>query len=467
MKKRLLSLFLSAVLSFSILGNPTILSAKAAAAPLSPAYSLYFLGLFKGAATNDDGTPVFALDRAPTRAEAVIMLIRLLGKETEAKQGSFKHPFNDVEDWAKPYVGYAYTNGLSNGTSETTYGSNETISAPQFITLVLRALGYKSGSDFQWDTSYKFSDSLGLTNGTYNADTKFLRGDAAAISYNALSQKLKGNTQTLLVNLYVNGIVSAGNIKAAGLESLVKGVPAPKSPFKGEEKAYLNCSSVPNFGAYFDIGYFQTSETTESNFSFYAYTYDKDATLKIDPDAISNYVKLLKKWGFEYTIPSKFTVKDGSVSGDIYYNKDIQILVSTIILTSGRSYIYIFISKNNTESPKYPAKTEIGYEKDTLVPDFGAFSGTIAYITGDVKLSRNYYYRPIDAAMNDPIYLSNYIALLNKWGFKKTLSLDRKVIDATFKGETYKKDSLEIFVGYYEYDQGYKIFCVGIAKSTT
>lgn len=101
------------------------------------------------------------------------------------------------------------------------------------------------------------------------------------------------------------------------------------------------------------------------------------------------------------------------------------------------------------------------------MPDFGAFSGTIAYITGDVKLSRNYYYRPIDAAMNDPIYLSNYIALLNKWGFKKTLSLDRKVIDATFKGETYKKDSLEIFVGYYEYDQGYKIFCVGIAKSTT
>ena len=68
---------------------------------------LYDIGLFSGTGTKADGSPEFDLDRVPTRNEAVTMLVRLLGKDEEAKNGSWDIPFDDVAEWAKPYVGYA------------------------------------------------------------------------------------------------------------------------------------------------------------------------------------------------------------------------------------------------------------------------------------------------------------------------------------------------------------------------
>lgn len=162
----------------------------------SPQYTaakkLYAKGLFQGTGTDGDGNPVFDLDRTPTRAEAVTMLVRLLGKEDEAKAGTWTTPFTDVAEWAKPYVGYAYANGLTTGTGATTFGSNTAVNASQYLTFVLRALGYESGTDFQWDKAWELSDKIGLTSGEYNADTSgFTRGDVAIISYTSLSVKPK------------------------------------------------------------------------------------------------------------------------------------------------------------------------------------------------------------------------------------------------------------------------------------
>ena len=43
-----------------------------------------------------------------------------------------------MADWAKPFVGYAYANGLTAGTSATTFGGNDLISAVQYITFARR-----------------------------------------------------------------------------------------------------------------------------------------------------------------------------------------------------------------------------------------------------------------------------------------------------------------------------------------
>ena len=166
------------------------------------ANALYELGLFQGTAENADGTPVFDLDRAPTRAEAVTMLVRLLGGEDAALAGDWDTPFTDVPEWAEPYVGYAYGKGLTDGTGETTFGSGSSVTAAQYITFVLRALGYESGSDFEWDKAWELSDEIGLTGGEYGASTaSFLRGDVAVISYDALSCTLKDSDVTLLDTL--------------------------------------------------------------------------------------------------------------------------------------------------------------------------------------------------------------------------------------------------------------------------
>jgi len=127
--KRFLSFILVIVMLCCMI--PTAFAASSEA--IAAADTLYALGLFKGTGTDANGKPIYDLDRAPTRHEAVTMLVRILGKEEEAKSGTWDMPFTDVAEWAKPYVGYAYAHGLTSGTSETTFDGDSTITASQFL----------------------------------------------------------------------------------------------------------------------------------------------------------------------------------------------------------------------------------------------------------------------------------------------------------------------------------------------
>lgn len=192
--------------------------AFAASTANDAANALYELGLFGGVGTNANGTPNFDLNRAPTRQEAVTMLVRLLGKESEATRGNWETPFTDVADWAKPYVGYAYTNSLAFGTDDTIFGGDTQVSASQYLTFVLRALGYDSSTDFAWDSAWTLSDELGLTNGEYGSGNTFLRADIAKISYDAMNMKLKGKDQTLIQALVNDGAVESTKATAQGFD---------------------------------------------------------------------------------------------------------------------------------------------------------------------------------------------------------------------------------------------------------
>jgi hypothetical protein len=222
MIKKILSFLLTLTIVFALSG--VSLAATAANEP-DPQYLstiLYQLGLFRGTGTNSDGTPKFELERGLTRSEAITMLVRLLGEESYALSETYETPFTDVEDWAKPYVGYAYEMGLTNGTSASSFGGKDTVTANQYITFVLRALGYTSGREFSWETPWTLSDPLGLTKGQYNAISKFLRADTAIISYNALAQTNKNNSTPLLKSLVDGGAVTAEAVKATYMEHLLR-----------------------------------------------------------------------------------------------------------------------------------------------------------------------------------------------------------------------------------------------------
>ncbi|NLD87238.1 MAG: hypothetical protein GX633_03155, partial [Clostridiales bacterium] len=69
----------------------------------TPKYTKYAdalkaMGLFRG--TNSG----YELDRAATRVEAIVMLIRILGEENNALSFKGTHPFTDVPSWANCYV---------------------------------------------------------------------------------------------------------------------------------------------------------------------------------------------------------------------------------------------------------------------------------------------------------------------------------------------------------------------------
>ena len=198
--KRILSLLLTMIL---VLGAIPVTAFGASAEKTAAADTLYDLGLFSGTGTDTNGKPIYDLDRAPTRNEAITMLVTLLGKKEEAMAKTWTTPFTDVAAWAKPFVGYAYANGLTSGTSKTTFGGNDPITVSQYLTFVLKVLGYKVGPDFQWNKAWELSDDIGLTDGRYDASTTaFTRGDVVLISEKALSTKLKGSNVMLMRKLY-------------------------------------------------------------------------------------------------------------------------------------------------------------------------------------------------------------------------------------------------------------------------
>ena len=161
------------------------------------AQSLNAFGLFSGTGTDAQGNPIYELDRQPTRQEAITMLVKLVGGAEESSKGGWITPFTDVDDWAKNWVGYAYAKGLTAGTSLTTFGASEKTTAAQFLTFVLKALGYDANSDFSWDNAWPLAEQVGLSKGEYNAQTTFTRGDMAIISYRALSSMMKGTMTPL------------------------------------------------------------------------------------------------------------------------------------------------------------------------------------------------------------------------------------------------------------------------------
>lgn len=218
MKRRLFGICLLCIMMMCATAT-TVHAADAEA--YNAADVLYDLGLFSGTGTKADGTPDFDLDRAPTRHEAVTMLVSLLGKREEALAGEWETPFTDVADWAKPFVGYAYENGLTSGTSATTYSGDAPLTAAQYFTFVLKALGYETGTDFQWDKSFEFAAQIGLTDGRYANAKDFLRGDVTIVSRNAMDAKMKGSNQNLAEELISEGVFTAKEYKSTVESPLV------------------------------------------------------------------------------------------------------------------------------------------------------------------------------------------------------------------------------------------------------
>lgn len=157
------------------------------------ASSLKTLGLFRGSDTAyGEG---FDLEKAPTRMEALIMLIRLLGEEDAALRCTASHPFTDVPAWANAYAAYAYSMGYSNGMSAAVFGTTVAASAEMYTEFLLRALHYSSVAQTDITDAPERAYSAGvLTAGEVTAlrtDT-FLRADVVYLSYYALETNVSG-----------------------------------------------------------------------------------------------------------------------------------------------------------------------------------------------------------------------------------------------------------------------------------
>lgn len=174
------------------------------------AQMLYDLGLFKG---TDKG---FALEKSMTRAEASVMLTRLLGAEKTALAGNWKHPFTDVPQWADKYVGWLYQNGLTKGVSATLYGSQRNVTCGQYCIFLTRA---HLDADSYQGTAFVDNDEVRQTD-----EEGFIRGDAVSLSARLLSTNYAKNgdesDRSVAEKLIDDGVFTAEQFKNASWDVL-------------------------------------------------------------------------------------------------------------------------------------------------------------------------------------------------------------------------------------------------------
>lgn len=241
-------------------------------------YKYYAAGLWeKGLMLGTNG--VFYLENPITRVEGIFLVLRILGMESAAKSANLACPFEDVPTWGQANVAYAAVKGIVNGYSATEFGAKDMMTANQYLTFILRALGYsdKKG-DFVWNRAAEKAFEIGLIGETckeqYMRSNLFLRDDAAMITARAtFDVKTK------------NGVYLADSLKfSKSLGDVPFATLAEKEGKEKEQKdaeellanvSYYDGFSVPDY-AYLDTAAEKNIITEESDKYFLAYSASKN-----------------------------------------------------------------------------------------------------------------------------------------------------------------------------------------------
>ncbi len=140
-----------------------------------------------------------------TREDAVLLLLRLLGKDEEAKKPNGKCPFKDVKEGSYYYnqLTYAEKHGIAAGIGNSKFGVGDIVTEKQMLAFTLRSLGYK---DTKWDKVVGKANELGLTDGLIvQAKSDMIRAKAFDYMLASLDVKIKGTDKKLGEKLGLKG----------------------------------------------------------------------------------------------------------------------------------------------------------------------------------------------------------------------------------------------------------------------
>lgn len=202
--KRALSLALASVM---LLGMMVVGTSAAAYPDVDSQDNLEAIEVLKavGVMTGDNNGN-FNPDANVTRNEMAVILCTLLGL---TPGGS--HPFNDVPEWAAPYVAACYNNGIIAGVSATQFNGDASVTAVQAGLMTMKPLGYFGhAGEFADDwkiATVKQADKIDLYKGI-NAytDQNMNRNDVAQMVLNALECTIQVVTEEGGMSVDGNGI---------------------------------------------------------------------------------------------------------------------------------------------------------------------------------------------------------------------------------------------------------------------
>lgn len=139
------------------------------------------------------------------RQDAILLLLRMLGEDEEARKYTGKSSFTDLKEGSYYYnsVAYAEHKNLTKGMSKTSFGVDSFLTEKQMLTFILRTLDY---NDVAWDDIVEKAEEVGITDGLIvQANADALRAKVFDYMLAGLNTKLKGTNQELGAKLGLKG----------------------------------------------------------------------------------------------------------------------------------------------------------------------------------------------------------------------------------------------------------------------
>ncbi len=211
---------------------------------VSLADHLNYLGLVGGYGDGD-----FGFNNSLTRAEAIVLVAACTAGRKNVLDMKTETTFNDVPEWAKYYIGWAQKNNITLGIGDNKFGSNNPINGNEFMTFMLRALGYNSATDFIYSQALNYAKSLDVLSGgefdQINNDSIFYRKYSFLILDRVLRSEIK-DTDTLLLDKLIDlGVVDKNRVYG---EMIIIGETKPeqKRAIKNgySEKVFQDCAAL-------------------------------------------------------------------------------------------------------------------------------------------------------------------------------------------------------------------------------
>lgn len=251
---------------------------------------LNYMGIAKGVSDTKFGT-----DELVTRQQFALFIYRMMkGGKDAPSTGNNTTKFTDLEDKTYFYaISYAYSQGIVNGTSATTFSPKAPIKLQDAYTMVVRALDWEGEEKLAYPFGYTDiaeSENVALDKGLSSDlgyEDYLTRGDMAKILYNAFFAET-GIPETTTVGTEVGGKTYYETVeeyptfceKVFDVEEVVyQAVATPHYAMEGE-------ATTQSLG--YDAIYFEmveadaTSEAPE-------YTYVSAEDLGIDPTHLDDY----------------------------------------------------------------------------------------------------------------------------------------------------------------------------------
>ncbi len=175
-------------------------------------YLLYKLNILKG---NGDSAISLSLDKPVTRLNASIIMLRLLGLESDAAKYNSDSNFNDIagNHWAKNIMSYIHDNQMNDwGVKDNLFNPDSKVSSEIFIKKLLSILKYE---DYTNDSLFEYAKTIGIKSAS---DKKTINlKEAASLVTEALNIKVNGTKTTLGEYLIENHHINRDIADSTGL----------------------------------------------------------------------------------------------------------------------------------------------------------------------------------------------------------------------------------------------------------